>query len=255
MNVAIDGITQFSQSAQAQASPASQGSAELGQETFLQLLTTQLQNQDPLNPQSNEEFVAQLAQFSSLEQLVGLNSSVDSLYMATASMNNATMTQLLGREVSAWSDQFHYGGSGDATIHFDSEADAAAAELTITDADGSVVWSGPMGALEEGEGSFTWDGRDQSGNVVDEGIYTFSIDAQDSNGEDVVVSGQIYGEIDGMSYADGTPVPSISGVEIALGEIIRVETAGGDADGGESDDEDDSGRAGRLSKKYEMENR
>lgn len=229
MSIALDGVTQFTQ---ASAAPmAASGSDMLGQETFLQLLTTQLQNQDPLNPQSNEEFVAQLAQFSSLEQLVGLNDSVDSLYMATASMNNASMTQLLGREVVAWSDQFHYDGEGNVTIEYEASSDAAAAELTITDESGDVVWSGPMGALEEGEGSYSWDGRDLSGNVVDEGVYTFSITAQDSDGDDIEVLGQLRGEIDGMSYASGAPVPSISGVEIDLGDIIRVETVDGDGSG------------------------
>ena len=82
-----------------------------------------------------------------------------------------------------------------------------------------------MGALEEGEGSFVWDGKDQDGNIVDEGEYSFSISGQDSNGDEITVEGQIVGEIDGMSYADGAPVPSISGVEIGLGDIIRLETA------------------------------
>jgi flagellar basal-body rod modification protein FlgD len=222
MDIALDGVTQYTQ---ASAAPMAQDTDMMGQDTFLQLLTTQLQNQDPLNPQSNEEFVAQLAQFSSLEQLVGLNSSMDSLYMATASMNNAAMTQLLGRDVVAWSDQFHYDGEGDVEIFYDASADTSSSELTITNEDGEVVWSGPMGALEEGEGSFVWDGKDQDGNVVDEGEYSFSISGQDSNGDEITVEGQIVGEIDGMSYADGAPVPSISGVEIGLGDIIRLETA------------------------------
>ncbi|MFT4977053.1 MAG: flagellar basal-body rod modification protein FlgD [Myxococcota bacterium] len=223
MDIAIDGVTQFSQTSSA---PMAQEADLMGQDTFLQLLTTQLQNQDPLNPQSNEEFVAQLAQFSSLEQLVGLNDSVDNLYLATASMNNASMTQLLGREVVAWSDEFHYDGEGSVEIGYEASADVSSAEITITDEDGSVVWSGPMGSLDEGEGSYSWDGTDQSGNTVGEGVYSFSITGQDSNGDDIEVVGQLAGEIDGMSYASGAPVPSISGVEIGLSDIIRVETVG-----------------------------
>ena len=191
----------------------------------MQLLVTQLQNQDPLNPQSNEEFVAQLAQFSSLEQLVSLNSGVEALYLASASMNNATMTQLLGTEVVAWSDGFNYDGSGAATLNFDAESSASAATLTISDADGEVVWSGEIGALEEGEGSWTWDGTDADGNAVEAGLYTFDIDATSEGGDEVAVSGQIHGTVDGMSYEDGNPVPSVGDVEFELGDILRVATS------------------------------
>jgi flagellar basal-body rod modification protein FlgD len=200
----------------------------MGQESFMQLLVTQLQNQDPLDPQSNEEFVAQLAQFSSLEQLVTLNSSVEALYLASASMNNASMTQLLGTEVVAWSNEFNYDGSGAAEIHFDADSATSSATLTISDEDGSVVWSGEMGALESGEGTWTWDGTDLDGNAVSDGVYSFDIDATTDTGDDVAVTGQVHGQVDGMSYEDGTPIPSIGGVEFDLGDILRVSTAQSD---------------------------
>ncbi len=222
MSVTIDGVSSLS-SLESAITTASETDA-MGQESFMNLLVTQLQNQDPLDPQSNEEFVAQLAQFSSLEQLVNLNSGVDALYMASASMNNATMTQLLGRDAVAWSDEFYYDGSGAGEINFDASESASSATLTISNEDGDVVWSGELGALESGEGSYTWDGTDQDGQSVEEGIYSFSISATNDSGEDVEVSGQIVGQVDGMSYEDGTPVPSINGVEFQLGDILRVET-------------------------------
>ena len=230
MDISLDGVTQYTQDTSAM---VVEQSDMMGQETFLQLLTTQLQNQDPLDPQSNEEFVAQLAQFSSLEQLVGLNSSMEALYLATASMNNASMTQLLGQDVVAWADQFHYDGEGDVEIFYEAGASATAAEVTITDENGDVVWSGAIGELEEGEGSFFWDGKDLNGNTVEEGVYSFTISAQDNNGDDVEVYGQIVGTVDGMSYAEGAPVPSVSGVEIDLGDIIRVETSDESSEEGE----------------------
>ena len=221
MSVTLDGVSQLS----TMQSASTTGSQDMGQESFMQLLVTQLQNQDPLNPQSNEEFVAQLAQFSSLEQLVSLNSGVNSLYMASASMNNATMTQLLGNDVVAWSDEFNYDGSGAAELHFDAASAASSATLTISDEDGDVVWSGEMGALEEGDGSGTGDGTDADGNPVGEGVYSFDIDASSEGGEDVEVSGQVHGLVDGMSYIDGNPVPSVGGVEFELSDILRVATA------------------------------
>ena len=221
MNVTLDGVSQLS----AATTASTTGSSDLGEENFMKLLVTQLQNQDPLNPQSNEEFVAQLATFSSLEQLVSLNSGVDALYLASATMNNATMTQLLGNDVVAWSNEFNYDASGAVELNFDSETATSSATMTISNADGDVIWSGEMGALESGEGSWTWDGLDADGNAVEAGLYSFDIDASTETGDDVTVSGQIHGTVDGMSYEDGSPVPSVGDVEFTLGDILRVESS------------------------------
>ena len=221
MSITLDGVSSLP-STDAAYSPS--GGSEVGKDAFLTLLVTQLQNQDPLNPQSNEEFVAQLAQFSSLEQLVSMNEGVDSLYMATASMNNATMTQLLGSKVVAWSDEFFYDGSDGVELHFDSDGAADSATLTISDEDGDVVWSGSIGNLEDGEGSWEWDGTNVDGAEMGEGIYSFDIDATSSGDTEVEVFGQVHGEVDGMSYEEGSPIPSINDVQFTLGDILRVET-------------------------------
>lgn len=201
------------------------GGLSVDKETFLTLLVTQLQNQDPLNPLSNQDFVAQLAQFNSLEELMNLNDSMSALYMATASMNNAAMTSLIGRQIVAVGDQFSYSGEGSVELGYEAMADTSQATLTITDEDGTVVWTGEIGALDEGEGTCTWSGTDQYGNAVPEGTYTFAIEATDSNGDPVQVDTLITGIIDAMSYTTGTPVPSINGIDIAIGDILRVESA------------------------------
>ncbi|MDP2308294.1 MAG: flagellar hook capping FlgD N-terminal domain-containing protein [Pseudomonadota bacterium] len=207
------------------ASTTTTGTTSLGEDTFLRLLTTQLQNQDPSNPVSNEEFVAQLAQFSQLEELQGISTGLESLYLVNSSMNNASMTNLLGRNVVARSDTFHYGGSGEQEIHYDASAAATTATLTVTDADGHVVWSGETGALTEGEGSYTWDGKDSSGALVEAGDYTFTVTATDVNGEAVEVIQLVEGIIDQMSFEDGSARPTIDGVPIDLGDIVRLSTA------------------------------
>ena len=201
----------------------SSASDELGKDDFLKLLTTQLQYQDPLNPMSNEEFVAQLAQFSSLEQLQGLTTGMESLYMVNVSMNNAAMTNLIGKNVVASGSDIHYAGSGSTDIHYDASAATATSTITISNADGQVVYSGDMGALSEGDGSWTWDGKDLDGQTVDEGDYTYTIEASDANGEAVTVDGQIVGTVSGMDLSSGTPMLTINGVSIGLGSILSVE--------------------------------
>lgn len=201
------------------------GSDELDKDTFLRLLTTQLQNQDPLNPMANEDFIAQLAQFSSLEQLQGVNGQLETLNIVNSSMNNASMVNLLGQEVVAYSDTFHYSGSGEQEIMFDAASGFENATVTIRDEEGNVVDTVTLGANDEGEGSFMWDGEGISGTQP-EGNYTFTVTATDANGNEVSVAGMIRGIVDEMSFANGAAEPSVDGVPVSIGNIIRLATGG-----------------------------
>lgn len=201
------------------------GTSDLDKDAFLRLLTTQLQHQDPLNPMENSEFVAQLAQFSSLEQLQGLSSGMESLYMVNMSMNNAALTGLIGKDVVATGDTFHYAGSGDEVVHYDSAASASTATITITNEDGVVVASKDIGAIPAGDGSWTWDGKDQNGEVCPEGDYTFTVEAKDVNGESVEVTEQMVGRIDGMDLSSGSPMLTIDGVPVELASVQSLEEA------------------------------
>ncbi len=211
-----------------------------GKDTFLKLLVAQMQHQDPLDPQKNEEFVAQLAQFSSLEQLMGVNESLGALYAATNSMNNASMTQLLGRTVMAYTDNFEYSGAGDQDIYFDINADVENLTVTITDESGRVVAREELGAMDSGEHSWTWDGTDVHGNPVGEGNYTIGVSAKTKAGEDVEVFTMIRGEVDGMSYETGAPVPSVNGTQVGIGDIVRLETTSSGEESAEDGDDEDA---------------
>ena len=91
-----------------------------------------------------------------------------------------------------------------------------------------------IGGVDAGRGSWTWDGQTISGGKAPDGTYTFSVVARDRNGDLVDVMEMIQGEIDGMSFETGSPVPSIDGVEIDLGDVLEVLTASDDDDGGEA---------------------
>ena len=219
----IAGLPPTWEQQQAEASQA--GVEEFGQQTFLNLLTTQLQNQDPLDPMKNEDFIAQLAQFSSLEELMGISSALDSVYTGIAAMNNATMANLLGTEVVAMGNEFSYDGEGPVTLQFDAAAELEGGTVTITNESGSVVWSGALPAQNAGEGSFEWDGTDMDGQPVPEGRYTFSITGSGADGESVEVTELIIGLVDEMDYSTGVPLPSVDGTAVSLGDILRL-TAG-----------------------------
>jgi flagellar basal-body rod modification protein FlgD len=218
----IENVSMYDPTANTNQGPAA--SDELGQDSFLKLLVAQMQHQDPLNPQGNEEFIAQLAQFTSLEQLMGVNTALGDLYAATTSMNNASMTQLLGRDVTAYSDQIPYGGDGPQDLHYQAASDVDRMTITVLDADGKVVAREELNDISAGEGSWNWDGKDVHGVQAPEGTYTVSINAYDAVGNPVTVNSLLKGTVNEMSYATGAPVPYVDGIEISISEILRVET-------------------------------
>lgn len=200
----------------------------MGQDTFLKLLTTQMQNQDPLSPLSNEEFVAQLAQFSSLEQLIGVGTRLDNIYMGIASVNNASVSNLLGTEVEAIGNGVNYDGENDAEIHWESAGAAATTTVNVYDEEGNLVHTETLDDLDGGDQSVTWDGSGRTrGQKVDEGIYTFEVIATDAEGNSVATEGRIVGIIDEMDYATGMPRPSVGGVAVNVADILLLRT--GDA--------------------------
>lgn len=208
------------------ATPEPPTNEALGQDTFLRLLTEQLQRQDPLDPMKNEEFVAQLAQFSSLEQLFGLQETMNAVYLGIASMNNASMATLLGTEVVANGNAVRMAGDGTSVpFHFDAANGFEQATITVTDESGRVVDTFDIGARDAGEFDLAWDGRDQDGQFVEAGTYTFSIAATDADGEPVDVQTLVKGTVDEMDYSSGSPRPSINGVSVPLESIRRLTDA------------------------------
>jgi len=208
------------------------GSSEMNRDTFLMLLTTQLQNQDPTAPMDNQEFVAQLAQFTTLEQQVTMNSTMESVYMGIASMNNATMAALVGTDVVAVGNGFEYDGEAESVeLHYKADDDVSSGTLTIYDEEGRVVYSREISGLDEGEGSLTWDGTDSSGERAEAGNYTFEITGTDSQEKNVAVHELVVGTITEMDYSSGGPRPTVEGYPMDIGDILRLTHPSNSEDG------------------------
>jgi len=157
------------------ATDSSTGTAgsKLGKDAFLQLLVTQMQNQNPLDPQDNGEFVAQLAQFSSLEGMQSLNQSVGSIVSSYQSSQALQASSLVGRSVivqgsSAVVDPAK-GLNGSMLV----SGASSATTVGVYDATGSLVKTIDLGAKPAGQTDFTWDGTDSEGNKAPAGTYTF----------------------------------------------------------------------------------
>ncbi len=143
----------------------------MGQTAFLTLFTTQLQNQNPLDPMENEAFVAQLAQFSQLEATTKMS---DNLQNLVASMSNERMSAasgLLGRKIAISDGKAMLSGSQPVEGSVALANDVDSITLKVFSADGKLVRTGEIGAQKKGDFLFSWDGKDDYGNQLGDGVY------------------------------------------------------------------------------------
>ncbi|MHC8319251.1 flagellar hook assembly protein FlgD [Pseudomonas sp. GB2N2] len=168
-NTSADGL--------ASATNSATGKKALGKDAFLQLLVTQLKNQNPLEPQDNGAFVAQLAQFSSLEGITTLNDTVSGIAGNYNSSQALQASSLVGRSVIAPGDKavVDTTKSFNGTIAVPASADPVT--LKITDADGKLIRTIDLGTQKVGNTSFIWDGKDDAGTVAAAGTYNFTASA------------------------------------------------------------------------------
>jgi flagellar basal-body rod modification protein FlgD len=193
----------------------------LDKDAFLRLLVAQLQNQDPLSPMDNQEYIAQLTQFSSLEQLQNLNSSMaSSLTMQQSSLNGDAL-QMLGREVAAITSGVIH--EVDGTYDFSTYMDQTGSlRVTVTDEDGNEIYTETM-RNQSGEVDFTWDGTTTSGEKAAEGKYNVKVERLDNSGE-MARKLDLYlnGIVQGIDFSLGYPVLSISGQDVPINSIVRI---------------------------------
>ncbi|MGN8277020.1 flagellar hook assembly protein FlgD [Pseudomonas sp. SMV71] len=152
---------------------AATGKKELGKDAFLQLLVTQLKNQNPLEPQDNGEFVAQLAQFSSLEGITTLNQTVSGIAGNYNSSQALQASSLVGRSVIAPGDKavVDTSKSLNGTVVVPASGSVA---VKIMDKDGKTIRTIDLGAQKAGNSAFIWDGKNDAGTTVESGTYTFA---------------------------------------------------------------------------------
>lgn len=188
----------------------------MGKDAFLKMLVTQLKNQDPLNPMDGADFTAQLAQFSSLEQLQNVNTQLEFLSLYQVSLNNAQSVNLLGKDVTAKGDIVKVEGVP-VDLPYDLSADAQKVTIDIYNESGDLVETLEANNQEEGANSITWD---CSG--VAHGNYTFEVTAIDANGDVIPAYTIMTGRVTGVTFKEGTPYLFVNGREIAFGNILSV---------------------------------
>lgn len=197
----------------------------MGKDDFLQLLVAQLKHQDPLNPMNAEEFAAQLAQFSSLEQLIQVNDNLSAQQeMSSAMMNviNASSALgVIGKDVLAAVSAVDYTGDPDQTVTVGVGGTGGNGILRILDEKGKEVGQRELGYVAGGRQDITL-GSAAAG--LEPGRYRFEVKITDEDGEPVEVQGFAKVQIDGVRYGPGGPVLISGTLEIPLSSVVEVLT-------------------------------
>lgn len=217
--MSITGLESVTSAASPLSSP---GSDFLGKDAFLYMFISQLKAQDPLNPMESTEFTAQLAQFSSLEQLSNVNTNLEYLQLYQASINNSQAVGFIGKTISAFGNSVGVVDGVADQIHFELAHDANDVLVHIYDSDGNIVKTIESGALKAGEQAVEWDGTDTEGNQVSDGTYTFEVVATDTDGNPIKATNFITAIVTGVSFKDGTTYLLAGDQEIAIGTVFRV---------------------------------
>lgn len=225
----IEGIG-YSQSSSSDKSLSTPGvkSALEQKDQFLKLLTFQLKSQNPLKPYDNQEFAAQLAQFSQLEQLTDIRSLMEeqSQYnlMLSRTMSNAALPGMLGKTAKANTNHIQLDSDKSVDLGYTLSAPAEDGVITILDKNGNTVNMIQLNGrdLNAGEHEFSWDGTDFNGDELPEGSYTFFADFEDADGSTYTANTFTNGKIEAVRFKSDGTVLVIAGMEIPLSEVKDV---------------------------------
>ena len=197
---------------------AASPSQDVGEEEFLNLLMTQLTNQDPMNPMDSAKFMEQIAALNSVQQLIDVNTGLDSLMMGLTSLNNQSAVDLVGKDVVARGNSIDHSGEGAHELIFETAAPAEKATVTIRNAAGEVEDVIELTELGKGEQTTTW--APPAGTSA--GEYTFEVHAEDADGFEIDAITYIRGTVDELRFDSGVPVLVIGNDEVTLDGILRV---------------------------------
>lgn len=184
--------------------------------TFLKLLVAQLTHQDPLNPTEDKEFIAQLAQFTSLEQLQGINEGVGTLNSTMQQSQLVSATSFIGKEVLASGGEISKIGSYISTVYFTIDEAIAKGQVNIFDQNGNLVRTDKIEASNAGDFQYQWDGKNSSGKDVVNGIYKVVISAQDANDKAVLPVTQVTGRVIGVQTENG-----VNSLRLSDGRVVK----------------------------------
>lgn len=195
-------------------------------DTFLQLLTTQLQNQDPLDPMDTTQFTQQLVEFASVEQQIDMNTNMQTLISEQQTTAATSALQLVGSTVTMSGSSATLSNATNSPATWSLNASApATASITVTSAAGTTAFTGSV-TLNSGAQSYSWNGKGNNGQTWPDGTYTIAIKATGANGQAVTVSTQTQGTVSAVNLANSPPTLTVNGQSVPVSQITSVSSGG-----------------------------
>lgn len=198
-----------------------QSSLNTSYQSFLTLLTTQLQNQDPTSPEDPSQFTTELAQLTGVQQQILSNQLLQQLVTGSPSNSVSSAVNLIGKQVTATSASANL-TNGVANWSYSLPSAASTASVTVTNSAGVVVYTGNAPGLSAGSTPFTWNGQNSSGVQQPDGTYSLSVAAADSSGGAITPTISVSGTASSIQSVNGTTLVTLGSTQVPASAITNV---------------------------------
>ncbi len=209
----------------------------IGRDSFIKLFLAQLNHQDPLSPMNTENFGAQIAQFSTVEQLYNANESLEDIKGIQSGDSKYHALDLMGKEVQAQSDKVVLGKDSSAKGAFYLDTAAEGCVIRIYDDNGKAVKDIDLEDLPAGTHSFEWDGRDEDGNLRVAGVYTYDVSAVSPEGDFITAEKYVQGTVTRVSLYEDEPVIYVNDTPMSMEQIVNIKVPGSEETAEDTSDE------------------
>ncbi|TBW59089.1 flagellar hook assembly protein FlgD [Marinobacter halodurans] len=216
---AADVLSQY----RSQDSSSTKSTSDMGKNEFMELMIAQLNNQNPLKPQENGDFLAQLAQFSSLEEMQGISDSVQDVAGQFRSTQALQASAMVGRTVMVPSQTAILGASGEVKGSVEVPAATSSLRVDVLNTSGELVRQLDLGSATAGQKSFSWDGKDANGNDLPEGTYQLKANAGYTSGTEQLGT-MISANVDSVSLGtSGKVTLNLAGMgSVGLSDVRQI---------------------------------
>ncbi|PIE68959.1 MAG: flagellar hook capping protein [Deltaproteobacteria bacterium] len=209
--------------------------SELGKDAFLQLLVTQLENQNPLEPMEDTQFISQLAQFSNLEQMTNISAGINTL-VEKSSQDMLSGVSYIGKGVVSAGNTISKSGDQASGLYYTLEDDAVKMTINVFDAAGNLIDSQEAGAKQAGTYYFTWNGMNYNGQQQPDGNYTVTFAASNVHGKPVLTNTEVAGVVTSVESVNGRTLLNLSDGRsvnmLDVREVAMVPTGSGQGNEG-----------------------
>ncbi len=203
---------------------AGKGNGALDKDAFFKLMLAQVKNQDPMDPLKNHEMAAQLAQFSSLEQMSNMNETLKVMQKGQGDGAQFQALELIGKMVKGDSSKLSRSqGDTNHDVSFNLKDAANAVKVSIANTQGEVIKSFDLQNVAAGAGKVQWDGKAADGSIAPPGSYRVSVEAKDTAGQRVATETEFSGKVSGVQFTEAGPIVSIGKKTVPLKDIKQIE--------------------------------